>query len=103
MTCRKKPGVPFRATVVVAVALVVYPVSFGPACWISQRTGFGGRPIVAIYRPFFSRMLDERSHIRDPLLWYSRLGIASDVWPLLNDDRLIWFSEGPWHTEAPSP
>ena len=30
---RKKPGVGFWATVVVVVALVGYPLSFGPACW----------------------------------------------------------------------
>ncbi len=36
---QKKPGVAFWATVVVVVALVGYPLSFGPACWISSRTG----------------------------------------------------------------
>jgi hypothetical protein len=30
---RKQPGVAFWATVVVVVALVAYPLSFGPACW----------------------------------------------------------------------
>ena len=36
---KKKPGVAFRATVVVVVVLMGYPLSFGPACWISSRTG----------------------------------------------------------------
>ncbi len=31
MTDRKKPGVAFWATVVVVVALVLYPLSYGPA------------------------------------------------------------------------
>ena len=31
---KKKPGVAFWATVVVVVALVGYPASFGPACSI---------------------------------------------------------------------
>jgi hypothetical protein len=35
---RKKPGVAFWATVVVAAVLVAYPLSFGPACWITART-----------------------------------------------------------------
>jgi hypothetical protein len=30
---RKPPGAAFWATVVVVVALVAYPLSFGPACW----------------------------------------------------------------------
>jgi hypothetical protein len=34
---RKKPGVAFWITVVVVVALVVYPLSFGLAVWISAR------------------------------------------------------------------
>ena len=33
MTSRKKPGLAFWATVVAVVALVGYPLSFGPACW----------------------------------------------------------------------
>jgi len=32
MTVRKKPGVAFWATVVMVVVLVLYPLSFGPAC-----------------------------------------------------------------------
>jgi hypothetical protein len=36
MTDRKKPGVAFWATVVV-VAVLAYPLSFGPACWVSGR------------------------------------------------------------------
>jgi hypothetical protein len=40
-SARTKPGVAFWATVVVVVALVAYPLSFGPACWINNRTGLG--------------------------------------------------------------
>jgi hypothetical protein len=32
MTSHRKPGVAFWATVVLVVALVGYPLSFGPAC-----------------------------------------------------------------------
>jgi hypothetical protein len=34
---RKKPGVAFWATVVVVAALVAYPLTFGPACWLFDR------------------------------------------------------------------
>ena len=37
MTSRKKPGVAFWATMVVVVALVVYPLSAGPALWIAHQ------------------------------------------------------------------
>ena len=33
---RKKPGVAFWATVVVVVALVAYPLSWGPWCWYAH-------------------------------------------------------------------
>src|SRR5690242_19249125 len=36
MTSRKKPGVAFWATVVM-VALLAYPLSMGPVCWICDR------------------------------------------------------------------
>jgi hypothetical protein len=32
---QKKPGVAFWATVVVVVVLVAYPLSLGPACWLT--------------------------------------------------------------------
>jgi hypothetical protein len=37
MTSRKKPGVAFWATVVLVAVLVLYPLSFGPACWLAYR------------------------------------------------------------------
>jgi hypothetical protein len=33
MSNRKKPGMAFWATVLMAVVLIGYPLSFGPACW----------------------------------------------------------------------
>ena len=39
MTDRKHPSAAFWATVVVVVALVAYPLSFGPACWLIGRYG----------------------------------------------------------------
>ena len=51
MTDRKKPGVAFSATVVVVLALVVYPLSFGPACWVTSRLNTGATLIPRIYKP----------------------------------------------------
>ena len=51
MTSRKKSGLAFWATVVVVVGLVLYPLSFGPACWITSRTDFGWRAVPTLYYP----------------------------------------------------
>jgi hypothetical protein len=48
---RKKPGVAFWATVVVAVALVAYPLSFGPACWLVERRILPPRATGIVFRP----------------------------------------------------
>jgi len=37
MTDRKTTGAGFWATVVMLVGLVAYPLSFGPACWLTER------------------------------------------------------------------
>ena len=51
MTDHKKPGVAFWATVVVVVALVTYPLSFGPACWVTSRINRGADLVPVVYRP----------------------------------------------------
>ncbi len=48
---RKKPGVAFWATVVVLVGLSGYPLSMGPACWISSRMDTGAGIVTIAYQP----------------------------------------------------
>ena len=50
MTDRKKPGVTFWATVVV-VGLVLYVLSFVPACWLCDRDALSERLVYWTYRP----------------------------------------------------
>ena len=47
----KKPGVAFWATVGLVVILVVYPLSFGPACWISTRFSDRAPFVDFVYQP----------------------------------------------------
>src|SRR4051794_20938257 len=86
MTDRKKPGVALWAAVALAVVLVGYPLTFGPACWFNERTGravsggygfagVGDRFIFITYRPFFE--IDgpyPRSIWSELIHWYAEVG-----------------------------
>jgi hypothetical protein len=70
MTDRKKPGVAFWATVIV-VALLAYPLSFGPACW-AYKWGFLGKVrLRSIYAPVFDHETDIPRNVRRVAGWYS--------------------------------
>ncbi len=72
-----KPTAGFWISVALLTVLVGYPLSMGPACWLTSRLDAGTHAIAVIYRPIFivsesvgSRRLD--SAIR----WYAGLGSA---------------------------
>jgi hypothetical protein len=71
-----KPGVVFWATVVAVVALVAYPLSLGPACWISSRTNTGAGAVTTVYKPI--TWISDRSPdlLRNAVHWYSSVGAA---------------------------
>ena len=60
-------------TAVAIFALATYPVSFGPACWITSRTNAGASAVPTIYRPMVWVMCRSYRifHILDS---YARLG-----------------------------
>ena len=67
---RKKPGVAFWATVVVVVALVAYPLSFGPACALCDRDVVSVQIIQSVYRPVIFVMLSQNTAlIEDYARW----------------------------------
>jgi hypothetical protein len=94
MTDRKKPGMAFRATVAVVVVLL-YPLSFGPACWVSSRTNTGASIIPVAYRPMMWGMGREDG-FSEALDSYSKLGAAADWhWldvsdPAVNPYDFVW-------------
>jgi len=83
MTSRKKPGVTFWATVAVVVLLVAYPLSFGPACWISSRTG-GEKTVSTVYRPVMN-ICDKTAITKSVAFWYSNL-MALQNWHWIKVD-----------------
>ena len=61
----------------VVVMLAAYPLSFGPACWISSRAGFGPTRIPVVYRPITLAMSSSNS-ISGLLQWYAKVGAVND-------------------------
>jgi hypothetical protein len=78
MTERKRPGVVFWATVVV-VCLLAYPLSFGPACWITSRLDRGADLVPVAYRPFTWAMSPQSDTTIDSVInWYAEVGAAEN-------------------------
>jgi hypothetical protein len=80
---KKKPGVAFWASVVV-VALLAYPLSFGPACWLTAQPwqnvfnndGWDMPPRwMQIYRPFGVILNEGDSPIKSAVNWWATFGI----------------------------
>jgi hypothetical protein len=70
MTSRKKPGLAFWATVVVAVVLLLYPLSFGPACWLFANDSLSYHQFDYAYRPLVDLAVNGPSIVHGPLrLW----------------------------------
>ncbi len=80
MTEHKQPGAMFWTTVAVLVFLFGYPLSFGPACWITSRTNVGASAIPVIYRPLTLAMSPySESAVNRVSTWYAKIG-APDDW-----------------------
>jgi hypothetical protein len=78
---RKKPGVAFWATVVVVVVLIGYPLSFGPACWVSSHSGRGSALVSTVYQPILWSVFDGPALVVTPVWWYAHL-FAADGWSM---------------------
>jgi hypothetical protein len=85
-----KPTAGFWATVVLT-ALLAYAASFGPACWVNERTGVGSRVVAIVYRPiFFLAPSPNCGGAGAWVLWYARRGSRVDAWPVVVNGELIW-------------
>jgi hypothetical protein len=86
MTSPKKPGMAFWATVVVVAALVAYPLSFGPACWLATHANGGllsDRCLTTAYWPILQARHCGPDLLARGLDWYACVGTANG-WIWLN-------------------
>jgi hypothetical protein len=80
MTDRKKPGLAFWATLVV-VGVLAYPLSFGPACWITSHSGYGSEFVSTVYQPLLRASFDAPAPIATTVWWCANL-FAAKGWTL---------------------
>jgi hypothetical protein len=91
ISSRTKPGMAFWATVVVVMGLL-YPVSFGPACWITSRCDHGAQFVTVFYRPFL-RLWQLGPRGLGGLVPRYAIVLAKDGWDLKyspDDDAFRW-------------
>jgi hypothetical protein len=73
MTSRKKPGVAFWATVAVVVVPLLYVLSFGPACWITDQDWCPIRLHDAhyiVYWPMLRLLENGPAWLADAIMWW---------------------------------
>ncbi len=77
---KKNPGLAFYATIVVVAVLIGYPLSFGPACWITSRTDVGASAIPIIYLPLTWAMSPNSDDTATNRIstWYAKVRAAED-------------------------
>ena len=75
-----KPAKSGLACAVIATLVLTgsYPLSFGPACWISQRTGADGAVVSFVYQPLLQVACRGPQPVGGCLMHYSRLGMQPD-------------------------
>jgi hypothetical protein len=76
MTDREKPSAGFWITVTLVAVLVGYPLSFGPACWVTSHANSGKKAVTVAYWPITWVWDRAPDPMIDVLNWYSRLGAA---------------------------
>ena len=90
---RRRISATFWAVGVLAM-IVAYPLSFGPACWVNERTDANTGLISAAFYPII-RLANRSSRVSAMALWYAALGAREGSTPSFYGDEIGWWVEGP--------
>ena len=79
----------FRLAVGVLIAIpVLYVASFGPACWISSRTGTGSGAVSVVYQPML-RLCMRDTYFAAASWWYASIGTKDGIYTARDAERRI--------------
>lgn len=87
---RRKHGAAFWV-IVAMIMILLYPIGFGPACWISERTEDDGKILSFVYSPVIRLIFMNRT-FGDLAQKYMKCGLRSNVWPRLSPSGIEWAS-----------
>lgn len=71
---RKKPGVAFWASAAIIMIVVGYPLSFGPAIWLTARGNFRESTVQSFYMPILWSAAQAES-LENVVTWCGSLGV----------------------------
>ncbi len=93
MTSRKHPSAAFWATAMVVVALLGYPLSFGPACSLASHTRIGRETVATVYQPLIQCWDNGPKPISRALGWWmSRTRASEWHWDNGPDGSFVWIN-----------
>jgi hypothetical protein len=75
---------------VAACLLLAYALTFGPACWISERTGIGSRAISVLYSPIVRAAEAGPQRAGQIIYWYASLGARPERFVSLRNGVIEW-------------
>jgi hypothetical protein len=88
---RKHPSAAFWATVVLVAALVGYPLSFGPACWLADYSGMGKEIIPMIFTPAIWCSANGAAPVSAGINWWAHLCCKNEWgWAFDTDGKYHW-------------
>jgi len=80
---RKHPSVAFWLTVALVAAIVAYPLSFGPACWLALRGSLPKQPTARLYKPLIAATFNCPKPVRQTLRKYAEWFAPRPAIPLI--------------------
>jgi len=90
--------------IVTVVALVVgYPLSFGPAIWLTAHGYFSEAAVQYIYLPV-PQSAEHAGWLEIPVTWWGSLGVPDNKavnFMLQTDEGIAWFQFTPTEAEVP--
>jgi hypothetical protein len=64
--------------------LLLYPLSFGPACWFGERNGIGTAAIATAYCPIIWLASSNKGPAARAILWYAKIGASPRAEPFVS-------------------